>query len=155
MSKISNNFTPFGDPYDVVLKNLLTKKITILTDKSRPYEPEVKPKWWNDDHYCDYHKKKGHKIKNCIRFKHVIQYIIHNEKVRVDGFMKNKDHTNFKKPLPKCEKGEIFKKNNGDAKVKYTYIDNENLIHMLEPIDKSIHVIRPRDNKHDSNLLIN
>lgn len=33
-----------------------------LLEKSRPYEPKVKPKLWNDDHYCDYCRNKDQKM---------------------------------------------------------------------------------------------
>ena len=85
----------------------------------------------------------------CIRLKHVIQDHIDNENVEVDGFMKNKDHMVFKKPLIEYEKGKLSTKKNRDSKVYYIYTDNDNVIHMLEHVEERIHMVRPKGDKHN------
>ena len=80
MSKPKYNFTPLWDSYDVVLKTLVTKKIITLLEISRHYELEE----WNNDHYYDYHRNKGHKTKNCIELKHKVQDIINDGIVYVE-----------------------------------------------------------------------
>lgn len=76
-----------------------------------------------------------------MRLKHIIQDIIDNEKMRVDGFMINKDHMVFTKPPHEYEKGETSKKKNEDAKINYTYTDNDNVTHMLQPIEEILHMV--------------
>ena len=51
-------FTPLGFSYDMMRKTLIENNIITLQYKSRPYEPEVKPPWWRDYHFCNYHRKK-------------------------------------------------------------------------------------------------
>ena len=48
---------------------------------------------------------------------------------------KNSDHQAFKDPFPPHEKGETSNTKNAHAKVNYTYTINDNIIHMVEPID--------------------
>lgn len=136
MSKPKCDFTPLGDSYHVILKTLLSNKIMTLPGYAKPYEPEVKPKWWNDYHYCEYHNNKAHKTENFIRLKHVIQDLIENGKFFVDGLVNNYDHKAFKEPLPKYDKGEAStsKKDEG-AKINYTYTNNSNVINMIELMD--------------------
>lgn len=69
--------------------------------------------------------------------RHVIQDLIEEGKVKVDGHHKKNDHKAFQTPLPSYEKGESSKSN----KINYTYIDDDNVIHMIEPCERSINMI--------------
>lgn len=64
----------------------------ITFPEERNYEPQVKPPWWNDNHFCDFHRNKGHHIDNCQRLKHVIQDLIDNGVIKVDGHTTNESH---------------------------------------------------------------
>lgn len=77
-------FTPLGFSYDMVLETSVANKIITLAYKSRPYEPEVKLPWWRNDHYCGYHKNKGHKIEDCIMLKCKIQDLIDDRIIDVE-----------------------------------------------------------------------
>lgn len=77
-------FTPWGFSYDMVLETLVANKIITLPYKSRPYEPELKPPWWRDNHYCGYHRNKCHKIEDCITLKCKIQDLIDDEIINVE-----------------------------------------------------------------------
>lgn len=129
-------FTPLRDTLEVVLKSLSDNKIIKIPD-SKPWEPEEKPKWWNDNNYCDFHHNKGHKTNNYMKLIHVIQDLIEEGKVKVDGHHINNDHKAFQTSLPSYEKGESSKSN----KINYTYIDDDNVIYMVEPCEHSINMI--------------
>ena len=62
--------------------------------------------------------------------------------------IKNFNHKAFKTPLPEYEKGEFSQANkkNHDAKINYTYTNNDNVINMLEPT-KRVLMMRPQDDK--------
>lgn len=75
----------------------------------RDFEPKVKPTWWNDNHYCDYHRSKGHQTNDCQRLKCIFQELIDNEVITIDGYKTNELHMMFKTPLPNYEKGETSK----------------------------------------------
>lgn len=73
----------------------------------KPYEPgPLKPAWWNDNDYCEYHHTKGHKIVSCYKLKSLIQDLIDQGDITVDAKKEstNKDHTIFKDPFIKHEK---------------------------------------------------
>lgn len=65
-------FTSLGEPLETIFNILLQNHIITLLDNSRPYEPEVKPKWSNNNDYYDYHQSKGHKMSSCVKLKHTI-----------------------------------------------------------------------------------
>lgn len=127
------NFTPLGEPYEMALKTLLANKLLMLLDNSRPYDPEVKPKWWRENEYCEYHHNKGHPTKNCMKLKHDIQDLLDASKIVVGNHTTNADHKAFKEPLPSYEQGGSSK-SKGDAKVNYAYMNDDNVINMIESI---------------------
>ena len=97
--------TPLRDSYEIILKTLLAHGIITLPNNSRPYDPAVKPPWWRDDDYCNYHRNKGHTTDNFFKLKDIIQDLIKDGKIGVDGLIKNSDHKAFKEPLPKYNQG--------------------------------------------------
>ena len=64
VSKSKHTYTPLGDSLELVLNTLISNKIITLPYNYKPYEPKVTPKFWNDNHYCIYDRKKDHKTKN-------------------------------------------------------------------------------------------
>lgn len=42
--KPKREFTPLREPYELELKTLLANNLLTLSDNSKPYDPEVKPK---------------------------------------------------------------------------------------------------------------
>ena len=84
------------EPYEVVLKTLITNKLVTLPDNSRPYDPPIRSPWWREDHTCSYHRSKGHNTENCFKLKDVIQDLIEAGKVVTYGLVKNADHKAFK-----------------------------------------------------------
>ena len=64
VSKSNYTWTPLGDSLELVLNTLISNKIITLPYNYKPYEPKVKPKFWNDNHYFIYDNNKGHKTKN-------------------------------------------------------------------------------------------
>ena len=93
--------TPLGASYEIILQTLLAHGIITLPDNSRPYDPTVKPPWWRDDDYCNYHRNKGHTLHNYFKLKDIILDLIEDEKVGINGLIKNSYHKAFKEPLPK------------------------------------------------------
>lgn len=121
ISKSKCDFTPLGEPLDIWLKTLLDNKINMLLE-SRPWETQIKKRWWNDNHYSKFHRNKGHKTNEYMKHKHIIQDLIDNDKIKVYGHQSNNDHNEFKEPWPRYEKGESsdFKGN----EINYAYKDN-------------------------------
>ena len=93
------------ESYEVVLQIFLANKITMLPNNSRPYDPPLKPNWWRDDQYCNYHRKKGHNMENYFKLKDTIQDLIDQGKVTIYGLVKKPGHKDSKQPVPKYEKG--------------------------------------------------
>lgn len=83
------------DSYEVVLKFFLAKKLITSPNNSHPYGPPVKPDWWQDDQYYNFHRKKGDNMKNLFKLKDIIQELIDQGKVITDGLVKNFDHEDF------------------------------------------------------------
>ena len=67
----------------------------------------------------------------------MIQDLIDDYKVSMDGLTKNVDHKAFKQPLPEYDQSETSKANkkNCVANISYAYADANNVIGMLEPIE--------------------
>ncbi|WP_044909002.1 hypothetical protein, partial [[Clostridium] innocuum] len=138
-----------AEPYDVILKTLVDNGYLTLPDKPGNWDPPNKPDWWREDHYCHYHRNKGHPTDNCFRLKDDIQDLIENGTISTDGLTKNSDHTAFKDPLPKHDKGETSQthKKNHDAKINYTYPSNTPVINMVEPVESVLMMRSQDDNK--------
>ena len=47
-------YTPIGETYDRAPQTLLANDHITLSE-ARPYEPQVKPSWWNEKHLYAYH----------------------------------------------------------------------------------------------------
>lgn len=100
---------------------MVANKLITIPDNP-PYEPKVKPAWWNNDEYCEYHKSKGHTIGICHKLKNVIQDIINKGDIEVDGHTSNEKHVMFKEPFPKHDKGKSKANNQANyAKMSYDY----------------------------------
>lgn len=87
---------------------------------TRNFEPQVKPPWWNESHYCDYHRNKGHNTNNCMRLKNIVQDMIDKGDIMVDDHKTNGDHEALKNPLPNYNKGGASTLNN----TKETHINH-------------------------------
>jgi len=99
-------FTPLDESLETALRKLITNNLITLPS-AREYEPKVKPHWWNDNDFYDYHQNRGHKTNDCISLKHIIQDLIEQNKISVNeqshGHTSNNDHQAFKDPLPNYE----------------------------------------------------
>ena len=49
------DFTPLGEPLDMVYKTLLHDKVISPLDNSQPYDPQLRPPWWNKTTFCEDH----------------------------------------------------------------------------------------------------
>ena len=88
-----------------------------------------------------------------MQFKHVVQDLIENGKLEIDGLKTNFDHTTFKEPFPKYEKGEASQPKNGKAAINYTFVNAKNVINRLEVLEESVNMMEDKDpNGHDSNM---
>ena len=96
--------------YVSALKILLVDEIIVLP-KAKLYEPQVKPKWWSDKHFCAYYQNRGYLTNNCYALKGAIQKLINNGTIEVNNLYKNKDHTAFKNPFMSHKKGEFSREN--------------------------------------------
>ena len=120
------------EPYEVVLKTLLANNLLTLPPHC-PSEVVVKPSWWREDHFCEYHWNRGHNTKKNFQLKDAIQDLIDSGTMFTNGLAKNFDHKVFKTPLLDYDKGESSQadKKNHDAKIHYTYATNDNAINMV------------------------
>lgn len=101
-----------GEPLESAFRKLLANKIIAIPDNP-PYEPKVKPNWWIDDEYCEFHMSKGHKTRNCHQLKNIIQDLIDRGDIEIEGHSSNQEHEMFKEPFPKHD--------NGKAKATYEH----------------------------------
>lgn len=130
-SKPHRKYTPLGEPLESAFKKLVAKKI-ITIPNNPPHEPRVKPNWWNDDEYYEYHKSKGHKIGNFNKLRNIIQDLIDRGDIEVDGHTSNQEHEILKEPFPKHDKGK-YKAIDSQAnytKASYDYDSTINCISM-------------------------
>lgn len=124
-------FTPIGEPFESALKTLLANKLITLPEV-RDFEAMVKPAWWNDNHFCKYHQSKGHQTNYCQYLKHVIQDLIDNKVITVDGHTTNESHTTFKTPLPNYEKGKTSTTRDRKGKEKVNYAHTyDNMVNVI------------------------
>lgn len=116
-------YTPFKEPIETMLRKLVSSNLIMLLITSN-YEPQVKPTWWKDNKYCEFHKGKYHRSNNCPCLKNIIQDLIDWGKIEIDGInhkISNIDHTIFKNPLPSYEKGiTSHQGKNNDNNANYT-----------------------------------
>ena len=89
--------------------------------------------------------RKTNDIENYGRFKHIVQDLIENGKLKIDGLNRNADHTTFKEHLPKYEKGEASQPKNGKDAINYTYTNAKNVVNMLEVVEESVNMMEDKD----------
>ena len=65
---------------------------------------------------------------------HKVKDLIDDGDIVVDGHNKNSDHKAFKEPFPSYEKEEN-KKQKTHNKINYTYSNDDEIVHMVEPVD--------------------
>ncbi|GLJ28438.1 hypothetical protein SUGI_0559540 [Cryptomeria japonica] len=130
-SKPRRKYTPLGEPLESVFKKLVANKIITIPD-NHPYEPKVKPNWWNDDEYCEYHKRKEHKIGNCHSLKNIIQDLIDRGDIEIEGHSSNQEHDMFKEAFPKSGKGKTkaIDEHTNYTRASYNYDSTVNHISM-------------------------
>lgn len=109
-----------GQSYESTLKEILAENIITLPD-TRGFESKIKLSWWNDAHYCDFHRCKGHLTRSCIQMKHKIKDLVDEEIIEIEGPQSNTDHGVFKNPLPNYEKGESSTPNGKDKNVNHIH----------------------------------
>ena len=56
-------YTKLVEPYDVVLKTLVANNLLTLPPP-HPSDPIIKPSWWREDHFCEYHRNRGYHSNN-------------------------------------------------------------------------------------------
>lgn len=120
-----------------------------MLPEAKPYEPQVKPKWWNKKHTCAYHLNQGHLTNNCFSLKGVVQKLINDGTIEVNNISNNEDHTAFKNPFMSHEKGESSKANqNAPSYTKVNHAHHyDNTIGMISRFDDIVNVIIIKD-KH-------
>lgn len=136
-SNFCKKFTPIGEPFELALKTLPANKLITLPEV-RDFEPKVKPASWNDNHFCKYHRNKGHQTNDCQRLKNVIQYLIDNEVIMVDEHITNESYTTFKTLLPNYEKDETSTSRDRKGKEKANYAHTyDNVVNVILVKEKS------------------
>lgn len=144
--------------YESALQTRLADELIMLS-KDKPYEPQVKSKWWNDKHICAYHRNWGHLTNNSFSLKvvsqklMVSQKLINNGTIEVNNLSNNEDHTAFKNPFVSHENGESSKANQKAPphdKVNYAH-HYDNTIGVISIFDDTINIIMIKDkNKKQS-----
>ena len=114
-------FTQLGESYEEIFMKLLARNLVHPYNATKFCIPKVKPWWWDEKAYCKLYNGIGHNIENCGSFKHIVQDLIENGKLEIDGLNTNADHTMFKEPFPKYEKVEASQPKNGTVTINYTH----------------------------------
>lgn len=108
----------------------------------RDFEPQVKLSWWNDAHYCEYHRNKWHRTHNFLRLKNLVQDLLNNSDIMIDGHKNNDDHEAFKNQIPNYDKGSSSSSNNKEDNINHIY---ENIINHILECDNQVNVIKIKD----------
>jgi len=109
-----------GQSYESTLKELIAKNLITLLD-TRGFEPKVISSWWNEAHFLEFHRCKGHLTNSCMQLKDKIQDLIGNKVIQIEESQANIDHGVFKNPLPNYDKGESSNMNGKGKGVIYVY----------------------------------
>lgn len=137
------NFTPLGEPIDSAMRKLIQSNLITLP-KSKPYElSPIKPTWWNDNDFCDYHYSKGHKTSSCYQLKHVIQNLIDKGDVTVntDKGSTNQAHIICKDPFIKHGQEQPSTSNSQDNRANYTKVAYDYTINTITKGDTRVATI--------------
>lgn len=133
------NFTTLGQSLESSLKELLDNNVITLTPQ-RYYEPRVKTPSWNDLYYCNYHRCKGHRTNNYQALWNLLQDLIDNSTITIEGHHTNDDHQALKDPLPNYQKGETL-----DSKAKNINNVEDNIICHIYVDDQRVNVIKIKE----------
>lgn len=88
-------FTPLGESQESALRKLLANNEISLPPTS-DYEPIVKPPYWKDTDYCEYHRGRGHTTNNCICLKNIIQDILDQNQGGTQQHTSNESHVAYR-----------------------------------------------------------
>lgn len=122
MNTPRRNYTPLGEPIESALKKLKqTNMITFQEIRVFGLGP-FKPNWWNDNEFCEYHRTKVHKTTSCYNLKNLIQDLIDQGDITMDTKKgsTNTNHTIFKDPFVKRDKGKASTSGTQDNMAIYT-----------------------------------
>lgn len=121
----------------------------ITLPEIRVYKPRpFKPNWWNDNDFCEYHGTKGHKTVSCYKLKNLIQDPIDQGDITVDtNKSANTNHTIFKDPFVKHDKGKASILGTQDNTTNYTKVLHDYTINAISAGDKIVFniIVNPRD----------
>lgn len=123
------------------MKQLIQAKFIKLPDIKA--EPVVKPHWWNDNAYYEYHRSKGHKTMSCFQLKHMIQDLLEQGVIEVDPphATSNTDHTIFKTPLLDHDKGKASSSNSTQT-ANYANTGYNNVINCFRTSNEYVSTLR-------------
>jgi len=79
-SPCSPNLPP-KDPLEITVQQLVQENLFELTPIEPFEENYIKPRWYNENHYCAYHRAKGHTTLNCAKLKRLIKNLIYCGKI--------------------------------------------------------------------------
>ena len=108
----------------------------------------TKPKWWNNNKYCDYHCMKAQKTTSCFQLKHEIKDLIDDRFIAVDPSLlfSNSDHTIFKDPLENHDKGQASNSNtNTQSSINYTHTGHDYTINCLNESNSHVSTLTLRN----------
>lgn len=137
------NYMPLGEPIESTVKKLIqTNVITLLEVKAYELAP-FKLTRWNSNDFCEYHCTIGHKTSSCYKLKNLIQDLIDHGDITVDtnrGFV-NTDHTIFKDPFVKHDKGKASSSGTQDNTTNYTKVAYDYTINTISAGDEIVAAI--------------
>jgi len=70
----SRVFTPLDKSYTDIFNRF--ESLGILSSIGPTPDPEIKPNYWKEDEFCEYHGGRGHTTENCFRLRYKIQDLI-------------------------------------------------------------------------------
>jgi len=72
--KPSRVFTPLDKSYTDIFNRF--EALGFLSSIGPTPDPQIKPYYWKEDEYCEYHDGRGHTTENCFRLRYKIQDLI-------------------------------------------------------------------------------
>lgn len=77
------DFTPLVEPIEAMFQKLVLVGVVVFLI-TLPFDPnQPKPRWYNENEYCEYHRIKGHDTRKCMKLKIYIQDLIDRGEIEI------------------------------------------------------------------------
>ena len=100
-------YTPLGESLEVIFHRLVVTNMVVYP-QTKPFDENLlKPTWYRENKYCEFHKAKGHSTNRCMRLKNYIQDLIDRGDIELEGeesTSRNQNLRIYKDPFPKHDR---------------------------------------------------